>query len=205
MKILYTLLFTFLFFSLAAQEGIIKLRNPSFEDTPRHSKPPRSWYNCGPKGESPPDLHPSKSFEVKSLPYDGKTFVGMVTRDNNTWEGLAQHMPLPFKANQKYHFSLYLARSPFYMSYSRIRPEYINYNIASKLRIWAGHDYCQRQQLLAETEAIEHADWREYQFILKPKENFEYFLFEIYYTDPKSPPCNGNILIDKASAIVPID
>ncbi|HZV43784.1 MAG TPA: hypothetical protein VFF90_04875, partial [Saprospiraceae bacterium] len=94
-------------FSLAGQafsQEIIKLQNPSFEDTPRRggefSSPIKGWQDCGMTrfpGESPPDIHPvpATAWEVSKDPYDGATYLGMVTRDNDSWESISQALSSP--------------------------------------------------------------------------------------------------------------
>ena len=76
--------------SMLGQESseIIQLINPSFEDMPRHSKAPRAWSDCGFKGESAPDIQPSGIFSVTKPAADGNTYLGLVVRDNDTWESV---------------------------------------------------------------------------------------------------------------------
>ena len=90
---IYFLLFLFcsLFtFDVNAQDTI-RLDNFSFEDFPRHSHVPKGWYDCGFPDESPPDIHPQMGggeFKVNMAPVDGKTYIGMVVRENGTWEAI---------------------------------------------------------------------------------------------------------------------
>lgn len=37
----------------------ITLKNPSFEDIPKHSRTPHGWFDCGFTGETPPDILPT--------------------------------------------------------------------------------------------------------------------------------------------------
>ncbi len=74
-----------------AQAEVIELANPSFEDTPSSSFTPKFWRNCGFAEESPPDIQPG-TMTVTQPAHDGKTYLGMVVRDNNNiLEGLQQH------------------------------------------------------------------------------------------------------------------
>ena len=68
--------------------SVIKLLNPSFEDIPRNSRAPMGWTNCGFPAETPPDVHPDpmNQFQVGMTPQNGSTYLGMVVRDNDTWE-----------------------------------------------------------------------------------------------------------------------
>lgn len=77
------------------QEGTIQLTNPSFEDVPRHSRVPRGWYDCGFPGESAPDTQPDPTFQVNKAAADGETYLGLVVRDNDTWESISQKLTRP--------------------------------------------------------------------------------------------------------------
>ncbi|NJK83344.1 MAG: hypothetical protein HC912_05515 [Saprospiraceae bacterium] len=125
--------------SLNAQSAtVIELTNSSFEDFPRISKPPRGWYDCGFNNESPPDVHPvldGGEFRVMNDPQDKETYLGLVVRDNDTWESVAQRLIIPLKAGKCYTFSIYVARSITYESQSRVTGERANYATPARLRI----------------------------------------------------------------------
>ncbi|MEL6718428.1 MAG: hypothetical protein AAFP82_06915, partial [Bacteroidota bacterium] len=193
-------------FSLPAQRTIT-LNNPSFEDFPRHSHTPRGWYDCGFPDESPPDIHPEMSggqFSVDQNAQHQKTYLGMVVRDNETWESVAQRLNVPLQQGQCYDFSIHIARSMFYKSLSRVTNEEANYATPCKLRIWAGNGYCDRAQLLGESDKIINSRWLKKNFRFKPKADYYYILFEVYFETPVLFPYNGNILLDNASDIVPV-
>ncbi len=196
-----------LFFSYAwGQSGdTIFLTNPSFEDMPRHSKPPRAWEDCGFVGETPPDVQPSGEFGVTRPAYEGKTYLGMVVRDNDTWEAVSQRISRPMRKGQCYEFRLYLARSPMYVSVSRRTDETANYVKPAKVRVYGGFDYCDKQYQLDETVLIENDEWKEYRFKLEPIANYTHLIIEAFYQTPTLFPYNGNVLVDMASALVPID
>lgn len=190
---------------LGQQEGVITLVNPSFEDMPRHSKPPRGWLDCGTPGETPPDIQPSGTFSVTKPAVDGDTYLGMVVRDNDTWEMVSQRLSAPMKKGQCYAFSIFLCRSELYVSVSRMSDETANYTTPAKLRIYGGFDNCNKQYLLGETNLIINTRWLEYQFKFEPIDNYTHISFEAFYKTPTLFPYNGNILLDNASDIVPIN
>jgi len=69
---------------MSAQSGYsIDLRNPSFEDLSRCCKPPRGWEPCGKDELNTPDVQPGW-FNVYNEPFNGNTYMGMVTRDNDS-------------------------------------------------------------------------------------------------------------------------
>lgn len=197
---------------LAQNTQIIYLENPSFEDRPSPGRVPRAWTDCGHSQESPPDIQPYGGFNVTRPAKDGRTYVGLVGRENNTWEAIAQRLTSPIYKGNCYKFSIQACKSSIYLSPTRknqMRP--VNFKDGMVLRIWAGNSACNRGELLDEvTEAINHYDWRLYNFEFTPKEaDYNYIIIEAYYKTPILAPYNGNVLIDNASEIfsceIPID
>ena len=191
----------------------IKLRNPSFEDVPRMGAndriAPRGWFDCGKPGESAPDVHPAMlpdppHFGVRKESQHGNTYMGMVTRDNDTWEAVAQRTSAPIVSGQCYEFDVFLARSPIYYSFSRTSDRRVNFADPIVLRIWGGNDYCNKREMLAESGLIENYEWKNYKFRFKPKGDYTFITFEAYYKTPALFTYNGNVLVDNASDIVPI-
>lgn len=204
-KLIIVFLFLFLNQNLAVSQQVIKLQNPSFEDTPRHSKPPTYWDYCGDSNESPPDVQPKGGFGVSKEAANGNTYLGMVVRDNNTWEAVGQSLSEPLNAEQCYDFSLFLARSNRYISVSRTTEGEVHYTTPIKIRIWGGNNPCSSSEILAETDLIGHTDWLKYNFRFHTKEAVQYLIIEAYYGGIALNPYNGNILIDAASDIVAVD
>ncbi|MCB0638581.1 MAG: OmpA family protein, partial [Lewinella sp.] len=187
-----------------AQEGVIYLNNPSFEDMPRHSHPPRGWSDCGFPGESPPDIQPDYTFQVSWPPAHGSTYLGMVVRDNDTWERVSQALSAPMETGTCYQFSLQMARSNTYVSYSRETGAIANYITPAKLRVWGGFGACDRGELLAESRLVTENAWLEYSFKLEPNANYTHIVLEAFYQTPTLFPYNGNLLLDNCSALMPI-
>ena len=205
-KKLFLLAFPFLLLGeLSAQPIPILLNNPSFEDIPMHSKPPAGWYYCGPMLESPPDVHPNGYFKVDHKAHDGQTFVGMVTRDNNSWEAIGQRLNSPLLANHCYQFRISAARSDTYESISRTYQQLTTFTTPIKIRIWGSDQNCAPLELLGESEAIHKVEWTSYSFVFHPKKNCTNLIIEAFYQSPKDTPYNGNVLIDNASPILPVD
>ncbi len=198
--------FTALNVNAQMQDGLIFLRNASFEDMPRNSSPPRGWTNCGAPGETPPDVHPDPEFlfKVGMAAQHGQTFLGMVTRDTETFESVGQQLTTPLKAGQCYRFDLQLARSRVYLSMSRVTRQPTNYVTPIKLRVFGGYSVCDRAQLLGESELVSNYDWRGYHIKLSPEDDFTHIVLEAYYQQPTLVPYNGNILLDNAQPLRPI-
>ena len=193
---------------IEAQAEVIYLENPSFEDVARAGKTPASWADCGHSQESPPDVQPYGGFNVVRPAKDGRTYVGMVTRDNKTWEALAQRLSKPLQKDACYKFSLFACKSSVYISPTKKnQSQPTNFSKGIILRIWGGNHYCDRAELLDEIKTpVEHIDWLNYEFELKPKKgDFNFICIEAYYKTPTFNFYNGNILIDKASEIYSCD
>ena len=186
-----------------AQTEIINLGNPSFEDEPRPGWQPSGWYDAGFLGESAPDVQPYGGFGVTQLAQDKNTYLGLVVRDNKTWEAVVQKLSRPIRKGQCYKFSIYLARSERYVSPTKKEPNQLtNFSKGSVLRIFGGSSSRDKDELLATSEVVEHLEWREYKFEFTPKNSdYYYFFLEAYYKMPTMFHYNGNILVDNASSI----
>lgn len=185
----------------------IYLRNASFEDIPRNSMAPVGWNNCGFPAETPPDVHPDpmNQFQVGMSPQHGRTYLGMVVRDNDTWESVGQELSEPLTGGQCYDFWINLARSKVYLSQSRVSNRPANYVTPTKLRIHGGYDFCDRQELIGESDLVTNYDWEEFSIRLSPTEDYTHLVFEVFYKTPTLIPYNGNLLLDNASALMPSD
>ena len=208
-RIIFAIFFLFLLSSSAFSQNDkpIELTNASFEDLARPQQPPYGWWDCGFTGETPPDVHPvlpEGSFGVTKEAQNGNTYLGMVVRENDTWESVAQRLSLPLEADQCYTFSIYLARSAKYVSSLKNKPGVLNFTTPVKLRVWGGSGFCNKRELLDESTLVKNTDWKEYYFKFNPKQRHTYIVLEAFFQTPAPVPPNGNILLDNASAITPI-
>src|SRR4029079_16645639 len=140
------------------------VQNPSFEDTPRRggefSSPIKGWQDCGLTrfpGESPPDIHPvpATAWEVSKDAYDGDTYLGMVTRDNDSWESLSQALSSPILGGTCYSFSAFISKSDRYKSRTKKSPDSLeNFVRPAVLLIWGGEFFCDKAELLGESPSV---------------------------------------------------
>jgi len=187
---------------MTAQKGYtIDLRNPSFEDLSRCCKPPRGWEPCGKEDLNTPDVQPGH-FKVYNEPFDGDTYLGMVTRDNDSWESVSQRLNRSLKRGECYTFSLKACHSDNLESQSRITNKDVKYNKPILIRIWGGTGYCHKSELLGRTPLIDHTNWKQYNFRFKPRKSHSFITIEAFYKEPSPIPYNGNVLIDDASSIL---
>ncbi len=182
----------------------IKLDNPSFEDFPQAEHTPQGWFDCGFAGQTAPDVQPNGSFQVTKPPMHGTSYLGLVTRDNNTWEAVGQRLKTPMQKGTAYTFSLGAARSELYVSRSQATNKDVNYITPVVIRVWGGTSYCSKDEMLSESEPISSGNWQKIAFKLSPKANYSHLMIEAFYKTPTLFPYNGNILIDNASDIVPV-
>jgi outer membrane protein OmpA-like peptidoglycan-associated protein len=192
--------------STRAQSDTIKIVNGSFEDTPQQSAQSiKGWYDCGKINfiiESPPDIHPGKFWENNLPASDRNTYLGLVVRDNGSYESVSQRLDGSLEAGQCYTFSINLARAPRYISTSHVTNAPTNYTTPVVLRIWGGLGYCNERELLAESTPVSNDSWQIFKFEFKPKSTVRSLTFQAYYKTPVLVPYNGNLLVDGASHIV---
>jgi len=197
---------------IAQYDEVIELKNPSFEGLPHKGDPMqnigiRGWYDCGElqfPSESPADLHPINAWEVNVNPSEGRTYLGMVVRDNDSWESVSQRIETPIQEGKCYEFSIDLARSPYYVSKSRITDKVENYTEPTVLRIWGGTGVCGRQELIGESEVVDNNDWESFQFEIEPGRNLNYITLEAFFEVPVLIPYNGHLLVDNASVFTQV-
>ena len=165
----------------------IELFNASFEGEPQDATVPQGWLPC--KEGTTPDILPGY-WGVYTEPSDGETYVGLITRSNNTWESIGQRLTAPLVKDGCYDWAFDLAHSDTYSGY----------NGPIRLRVYLGKTKCQKDQMIYESPLIEHLDWKTYTIRFTPTEEYRYILLEAYHNeDPVS--YEGNILLDRLRVI----
>lgn len=185
----------------------IFLVNPSFEDFPGYGRVPREWQNCTTAPESPPDTHPiiNGDYGVSQKPFDGQTYIGMVTRENGTTELVSQRLKHDLAPGKCYTFSIYICHSSRFQSATRTSAVPQSFTQPVVLKVWGGESSCAKRELLAVSPAIQNTSWVKYDFQLNAKERLEYLTLEADYLPETKVAYNGNLLLDNASPIVPVD
>ncbi len=209
----------------------ISLKNPSFEDTPRRGGVTnagsivgkdkiKGWFDCGaihsPR-ESAPDIHPGDSWGVGKEPYEGETYLGLVVRDNDTWESVSQKLAskdgtmTPMVSGNCYRLSMAVARAESYVSGSRLRmmqkgdiAQIYNYTTPTVIRVWGGDSHCNIKELLATSNPVINSEWETIELDFTPKEDFDFITIQAYYKVPVLFPYNGHVLVDNLSDIVQV-
>ena len=222
---LFTCLFVFYLCSLCANvnaQDTIQMNNGSFEDVPRQgiidvfgrkSALPSPWYDCGVfnfPNQTPPDIHPNNYFKVNKTASDGRTYLGMVARDDDTQESISQRLSGVLEGGKCYTFSVDLCRSDTYVSPNPDPGERLDdkkfkhYTKPIVLRIYGGSGICYPAVSLGESEAVKNTEWQRYDFEFTPKQNIRYITFEAFYKTPTLMAYSGNLLLDNMSDIVQI-
>lgn len=161
------------------------LRFPSFElDTLS-----KHWRGCN--FNTSPD-HQPRQMGVNLEAKNGKRYVSLVARDNNTFEDIGQVLTEPLMRGQLYSLQLDLAYSDDYIS---------SFKNPIKLKVWLGKDTCEKDELIWKSPTIAHENWEPYQFNFSPSDSDKmgYIYFEAAYVGSER--YDGNILIDNLSLL----
>jgi len=208
MRFLLLIFIQLISFSLIGQYDTIRVKNGSFEDRPRAgsyvSPTIKSWYDCGAvqfPNESAPDIHPVDFWQVSLPAQEGNTYLGMVVRDNDSWESVSQRLTKPINSGSCYSFSVNLARSSKYLSGSRKLPGNVEvqYTRPAVLRVWGSNGYCGKRELIAESRPVQNYNWQTYEFKFKARNSHLFITIEAFYKTPVLVPYNGHILVDGLS------
>ena len=211
--IFLSLILIFSFIGRGATQEVIKLQNPSFEDVPRAgtgSTPPiQGWNDCGISrfpAETPPDIHPvaTGAWGVSKEAYDGSTYLGMVVRNNDSWESLSQALSTPILAGTCYSFSAFISKSERYRSGTKRSDTLENFDRPAVLMIWGGDFFCEKGELLGESPPIANTSWKKFNFLFQPQKTHKFITIEAFYKTPILESYNGHVLVDDLSDIVPV-
>jgi len=184
----FFLICIFSIFFISYSSAQIFLQNPSFEDQPADATTPQGWIPCAPY--TTPDIFPGY-WGVYNESTEGETFVGLITREDGSFESISARLTADLEAGLCYNINIDLAHSK----------TYAGYNGAIKIKIYIGDSKCSTEQLIYETEIIEHPEWRTYPIQFFAKQNARYIHIEAAYTKKRFSH-KGNILIDNISPII---
>ena len=175
-------------FAMLVQPGtVIPVRNPSFEDdAPTQSKSPKGWQSITPG--STPDILPG-AWGIQFAAQDGKTCVGLVSREDGSVEDISQGLPETLKSGTCYTFSIHLAHAS----------KYVGFNHPLRLRIWGSASRGKKEVLLTSSKLIDHNEWRKYSFQFVPTRDIRFITLEAGYGPGISFTFKGNFLRDNVS------
>ncbi|MBT8219405.1 MAG: hypothetical protein KJP00_06260 [Bacteroidia bacterium] len=183
----FILITIFIWLGIQPASAQIEIKNPSFEIS-NSAGIPTDWTICN--SGSTPDMLPGL-WDVISEPSDGNTYLGLITRNDGTWESIGQRLTDKVIPSRCQRFNVDLARSPTYVGYS----------LPVKLRIYLGKNACDKAQLIGETENILSTEWTTIQINFIPDEAYSHIVLEAYYANGIYIYYNGNILVDNITPI----
>ena len=165
----------------------ITLSNKSMEGQPADATMPTGWFAQS-EGTTP-DILPGY-WGVYTEPDDGDTYIGLITRQDGSFESIGQRLEQTIQEGQCYKFKLSLAHSD----------NYSGYNKPVHLKVWLGSKNKSRDQLIFLSPLIDHLDWEKYSIEFKADSNFDYLIIEAFISEEPSNH-KGNILIDNLTPI----
>lgn len=195
MKSLHLIFFIFIHVLIVqAQEGVIHFLNGSFEGEASGSSStmPQGWMGC--RMGTTPDILPG-SWGVLSPPSHGQNYIGLITREDGSFESISQRLQRPLQASTCYRFTLDLAHSATYSGY----------NLPVRLRIWGALQNCKYEQLLWESSLINGQNWRKQEIQFFAKKGYRFLSIEAYFAPGVFMKYRGNILIDNITPLIPCD
>jgi hypothetical protein len=189
----------------------IPLINPSFEGIAQQggatfSTSLKGWLDIGSgqfQFQSEFDVHSADSrfWEVDMKPYDGETFIGLVVRPDVTWERIGQKLRTPLSKDNRYELSLFVCRSPVYLSPTAENRDSVSFTEPAVVAVWATNRLSDQGEFLARSVAVTNSDWRECRLILEPRQNYHYLVIEAYYLPETTEAYAGHVLIDNARLV----
>ena len=112
MRLIFEKLLSVALFLLLVQPNssaqTINFVNPSFEGIPQDATMPTGWHSC--KQGTTPDIMPGP-WGVNTEAFDGETYMGLITRENGTWESVEQRLSETLKKGECYTFDAKLCYS----------------------------------------------------------------------------------------------
>ncbi|MEM9549283.1 MAG: hypothetical protein AAGA77_25140 [Bacteroidota bacterium] len=181
-------IFAFFIIMSSICQAQITLVNPSFEDEPSDATTPQGWFPC--EELTTPDIFPG-FWGVYNEPSHGNTYVGIITRENGTFESFGQRLSHTVKEKTCYYTSIDLAHSIIYSGY----------NQPIRLRVYLGKSKCSKDQLIFESPIIKQMAWKTFKIEFNPDDNYDFIILEAYYRDGRFSH-KGNILIDNLRPIL---
>ncbi len=183
------ILINLLLFTFAGRvQSQIVLKNPSIEGEPQDATMPIGWFGCA-MGTTP-DILPG-FWGVTTEPSEGDTYMGLITREDGTYESVGQRLKEKLKKDFCYEFELDLARSSTYEGY----------NFPIRLKIYIGYKNCTKDQLIYASPSIQHTEWKTYEVKFDVDQDAKYIIFEAFYGEGLMFSYKGNVILDAISPL----
>jgi len=166
------------------------ISNPSFEGPTGVELIPPSWLaGCGVMNT--PDTQPGW-WNVENKPYDGKSYISLLYKEDGTTESVYQILENPLPAGACFLVEIHLAQ-PCQDSLSGLFPYDLNHPGDLVIRVSDTYG-CSNGQVVALFEQVGHCKWKKYYAVFQSQTEINYIYLEFYKGN--SPHLNGAILID---------
>ena len=203
MKHLTTLFFVLLFPLCVMAQEVFEWENPSFEGEPKATTMPAGWQNLYPgKAYSSVDIQPG-FFGCSTTPQHGKSYIGMVVREDGSHEGLYQNLVVSLQKDSMYTFSLWACLSSTYASPTSFSyGEHRSFYNPVRLMIIGINKKTNKQEILLTSEIIKSTIWQKIEFsFIVPDKDLNAIGIVAIPVDETDVFYNGHILIDNLSKI----
>lgn len=173
--------------ALSAQRPVL-LQNPGLEAERKPGGIIPDWKTA--TAGATPDIQPGQ-WGVHLLPEEGSSYVGLITREDGSREGIGQHLKSALEAGKCYTMTIALTKAR----------DYAGHNWPVVLKIRGGTGSSQPLKLLASSAPVSNQTWQTYIFEFTPSEPVRYIVFEAAPVPGIVKPYRGNLLIDNISPI----
>ena len=196
--------------------GFILIRDKSFENYDYYSyfkgQSNNDWNDCSHeifKGSSPAELHTNgkKTTGFYSQASDKLNCISLVTREDETWEMVAQKLDRKLKKDSCYKFN-------FDTKYEKdFQAEVLDpndnkltintyFDSPTSLKISLSNSACIPEEVIYLSSPIRHEEWTNSQVQFTPTKNYRYIILEASYADKVG---FGHLLIDNFSDIYSVN
>ena len=183
----------------------IEFTNPSLEGDVAYSSTPKGWNTCKKGMNSPPDIHNGTRLVWKNTqkPASGKSYVGLVLRQDGVVEHIGTELPEKLKKGNHYAFTVKLSIPEIFTGKLR-NNQIIEFTDPVALEVWGSNSDCEFGELLHTTDIIHHTDWKTHKVHINPQEQDYKWIHLIprYINDEAY---NAALLVDGLSSIYKTD
>ncbi|MBP6183827.1 MAG: hypothetical protein KA479_02735 [Saprospiraceae bacterium] len=173
--------------TFAQSAGTIPLRNGGLEANWQVGFQMEAWGAWG--TGATPDILPGQ-WSISKLPKEGKSYVGLIIREDGTKEGIVQKLDHQLEAGQCYYLSLALAHLP----------DYAGFKLPGSIRLKGRLGNNGKVFDLAMSPLITHEQWVYYTLEFTPSSTVDQVIIQASYAPGVTKPYRGNILIDHLSS-----
>ncbi len=185
--VLIVLFLTGTILAIAQSPGTVPLRNGGLEAKWQVGFQMEGWGAWG-KGATP-DVLPGQ-WSISKLPIEGKSYIGLIIREDGSKEGIIQKLESPLEAGQCYYISLALSHLP----------DYAGFKLPGSVRLKGRMGNAGKLTDLAMSPLIIHEHWVYYTLEFTPVSKVDQIILEASYASGVTKPYRGNILVDHLSS-----